>query len=139
MLCDDKREERAADGVGFAIQPAVAVFPTVEVVGGEGDEAPLGEFGGKVVVGRLATVDGVPGHAIPPVLADDNGPPFTGLEVFGKQQHSPGNQVVVDIEDHVVGGPGIGFCHQPGTRVEGEERVRKTPYRLFCKHLAIGP
>src|SRR5207247_102810 len=45
VLGEDEREERGLDGVGLAVQIAVAVLAAVRVVRSEADEAALGEAG----------------------------------------------------------------------------------------------
>ena len=42
MGSDNERKQSAADGVGFAVEPAVTVFATIDVVGGKCNEAAFG-------------------------------------------------------------------------------------------------
>ena len=110
MLGDDEGEEGFADGVGFELEGAEAIFEDVEVLGGEGDEAALGEGGGEglvVVVAGLA--DGVLGAALEAVLADDYGTASARGDVIRDEQEAVGEQAGEDVEDDLVGGDAVGI------------------------------
>ena len=87
VLGDDEGEEGFADGVGFALEEAEAVFADVEVLRGEGDEAALGEAGGEGLVGfESGFADDVLRAAFEAVLADDDGAFFAGLNAVGQRR-----------------------------------------------------
>ena len=83
MLGEDEREKRGLDGVGLAVQIAVAVFATVRVVRSEDDEAALGEAGGEVVIGGGVPLDHVTRQRAPAVLAHDDRTALARLQVPG--------------------------------------------------------
>ncbi len=74
---------------------------------GKGDEALLGQtqregFVGRVGFLRFVCSDGVFRDAFQPVLADDDGPFFTGLQIFRQAQPAPGEDIVPNVHRHLI-------------------------------------
>ena len=102
----DEREQRLAERIGLALQDAEVVPADVGVLGGEDDEALVGECRAeRVVQASCSRIDDHVRPAFQPVLADDHRPPFARLEILGQEQHAVGEHVGVDVEHDLVAGP----------------------------------
>ena len=70
------------------------------------------------------------------MLTDDDRTPLAGLEVVGYEQHAEGDDVVGDVEDHLVALPFRRVVRQPCPRVQGHVRFRQSADDCFSEFLA---
>jgi hypothetical protein len=106
-------------------------------VGGKDDEAAIGQVRGKIVIVRLIAFDHLFGDAPASMLADDDGPPFTGFEILGQQQDTPGKHVRPYVEHHLIANPFFGVVDLTRSRIEGRQRFIESAQDFFRKVLAV--
>ena len=134
-----KENSEAFDGVGLAAEPAVAIFAAIEIVRSEDDEAALGQARGEIVivgVDRLRSAS--LGHAVAPVLADDDRPAFAGFQILRHQQDAPGEHVRTNVEHHIIAGPLLGVVDLARARIEWRDSGSSNCAKdFFRKVLAV--
>ena len=139
MLPDDEGEQRGLHTIGLPAEPAIPIFPAVEIVRGKNDEPTIRQARREVVIVGVVSLDDIFGHAPAAMLADDDGPPFPQFDIFRHQQDAPGEHVWPHVKDHFIADPLVGVVDLPRSRVERRIRFIESAKNLFRKVLAVPP